>query len=68
MLDPLASTTLPVSRQDHESAHVADPLADLLLSAAAIIVIAVIAVLPIIPRQSMPQREASRPLQNEVLF
>jgi hypothetical protein len=67
MLD-FASTTLPVSGQDHEPAHVADPLADLLLSAAAIIVIAVIAVLPIMPRQSTPQREASRPLQNEVVF
>src|SRR5262245_52703004 len=68
MLDSLASTIRLVSGQDYEPAHVADPLADLLLSAAAIVVIAVIAVLPILPRQSMPQREAARPLQDEVVF
>jgi hypothetical protein len=68
MLDTLASATLPVPRQDHEPAHAADPLADLLLSAAAIIVIAVIAVLPILPRHSMPQRDLSRASQNNVVF
>jgi hypothetical protein len=40
----------------------------LLLSAAAIIVIAVIAVLPIMPRHSIPQRDQSRALQNNVVF
>lgn len=68
MLDALARTNLLVSRESNEPAHAADPLADLLLSAAAIIVIAVIAVLPILPRQSMPQRDSSRTLQNNVVF
>lgn len=68
MLDTLASTTPAVSRQDYEPAHVADPLADLLLSAAAIIVIAVISVLPIMPRHSTPQRDSSRGVQNNVVF
>jgi hypothetical protein len=39
-----------------------------LLSAAAIVVIAVIAVLPIMPRHSMPQRDFSRASQNNVAF
>jgi hypothetical protein len=68
MLDPLASTNPLVSRESNEPAHAADPLADLLLSAAAIIVIAVIAVLPILPRHSMPQRDQSRAWQNNVVF
>jgi hypothetical protein len=68
MLDALARTNPPVSREDNEPAHVADPLADLLLSAAAIVVIAVIAVLPIMPRHSTLQREPSRALQNNMVF
>ena len=60
MLDTLASTNPLVSRQDYEPAHVTDPLADLLLSAAAIIVIAVI--------HSMPQRDLSHGFQNSVVF
>jgi len=68
MLDVLANATARVSHQEYEPAHVADPLADLLLSAAAIIVIAVIAVLPIMPRHSMPQRDLSHGFQNSVVF
>jgi hypothetical protein len=68
MLDALARTNPPVSREDNEPAHVADPLADLLLSAAAIVVIAVIAVLPIMPRHSTLPREPSRALQNNMVF
>jgi hypothetical protein len=68
MLNVLANATSPVSHQEYEPAYVADPLADLLLSAAAIIVIAVIAVLPILPRHSMPQRDSPRALQNNVVF
>ena len=45
---PLAS----IARPDSEPAHIADPLADLLLSVAAIIVLAVIAILPTIPGHS----------------
>jgi hypothetical protein len=66
MLDPLARTNPMDSRESNEPAHAADPLADLLLSAAAFIIIAVIAVLPILPRHSMPQRDLSRASQNVV--
>ena len=45
---PLASIAQP----DSEPAHIADPLADLLLSVAAIIVLAVIAIHPTIPGHS----------------
>ena len=49
-----ASPVLP-PRPDGEPTPVADPLADLLLSAVAIIVLAMIAILPTLPRHHSPQ-------------
>jgi hypothetical protein len=49
-----------ISREESEPTHIADPLADLLLSVAAIIVLAVIAILPTIPGHSTLRDDQSR--------
>ena len=56
MPDPLARAGLIfLPSLDGELTPVADPLADLLLSAVAIIVLAMIAILPTLPRHHIPQ-------------
>lgn len=54
MFDALARLRPAVSQQrkEDEAPPVADPLADLLLSVAAVIILGVIAILPTIPRQA----------------
>jgi hypothetical protein len=56
MLDPVTrAAPLFPPRPESELTPVADPLADLLLSAVAIIVLAMIAILPTLPRHYTPQ-------------
>src|SRR5216683_3733930 len=51
---------LSIRRHEHEPILIADPLADLLLSVAAIIVLVVIAILPTVPRHSFSHDDATR--------
>lgn len=62
MFDTLASAEpfVSVPQGENESTHIADPLADLLLSVAAIIVLAVIAIFPTIPGHSTLRDDQTR--------
>jgi hypothetical protein len=55
MLDPRSSVSRTSPPVESEHTLVADPLADLLLSTVAIVVLAMIAILPTLPHHSTPQ-------------
>jgi hypothetical protein len=58
-----AAPFLSIRQHEHEPTLIADPLADLLLSVAAIIVLVVIAILPTIPHHLSSHNDATRSIR-----